>query len=242
MQRAPALVAFLLFVALCASLAYWLLQWLAPAPRAVAAPPESTRPLPPVAAAAALFGGRPTDAGGTALQLRGILQVGRSGNSVAIIAAEGRPPRTVAVDAEVLPGVTVKEIQARTVVLSERGAERELSLPSFAAQETGVIAAPAAAPEIPAAAASPPPQGAASSVGGGESGASASGAAAPSPSGPVQGVPPAGAAGMAGGRSLLPAPPESPSVRPAPSAAPSQPAQAPRPAQPQTPPRAIAPR
>lgn len=163
MQRAPAIVTLLLFAALCASLAYWLLQWMAPAPRAVAAPPESSRTLPPVAAAAALFGGRPNDAGGTAMQLRGILQVGRAGGSMAIISAEGRPPRAVAVDAEVMPGVKVKEIQERTVVLSERGAERQLSLPAFAAQEAGTatstgaqtVAPTGAAPDMPPAAMAP---------------------------------------------------------------------------------------
>ena len=135
MQRAPAILALLLFVALCASLAYWLLQWFAPAPRPVAAPPEAARSIAPVAAASALFGGRPQDSGGVQVQLRGILQAGKA--SVAIIAAEGKPARALRVDAEVVPGLTVKEIGARTVVLAGRGAERELSLPAFAAQEVG---------------------------------------------------------------------------------------------------------
>ncbi len=135
MQRAPAILALLLFAALCASLAYWLLQWFAPAPRAVAAPPEAARTIAPVAAASALFGGRPQDSGGVQVQLRGILQAGKA--SVAIISAEGKPPRALPVDAEVLPGLTIREVGARTVVLSGRGAERELTLPAFAAQEGG---------------------------------------------------------------------------------------------------------
>lgn len=224
MQRAPAIVTLLLFAALCASLAYWLLQWMAPAPRAVAAPPESSRSLPPVAAAAALFGGRPNDAGGKAMQLRGIVQVGRAGGSMAIISAEGRPPRAVAVDAEVMPGVTVKEIQERTVVLSERGTERQLSLPAFAAQEAGTGAPmgaqtgvqTGAAPDMPPAAmvpqapqpAAPPtaqaqPQGT-SSVGGGEMGSGAAGGSAPVvPIAPAQAprTSPSGTAALPDGRS-----------------------------------------
>jgi general secretion pathway protein C len=88
-----------------------------------------------VAAAAALFGGRPQEAGGAQLQLRGIVFAGPA--SVAIIAAEGKPARALAMNAEVLPGLTVKQIAARSVLLSERGSERELSLPPFAAQEGG---------------------------------------------------------------------------------------------------------
>ncbi len=216
MQRAPAMATLLFFAALCASLAYWLLQWLAPAPRAVAAPPESSRTLPPVAAAAALFGGRPSDAGGTAMQLHGILHVGRAGGSIAIITAEGRP-RAVAVNVEVMPGVTVKEIQERTVVLSERGAERQLSLPAFAAQETGTVTPTGAAPalDMPPAAmapqapqpAAPPtaqatPQGTSSSVGGGEMGSSAAGGAAPVAPGRAPHMAPSGTPPMSDSRSL----------------------------------------
>ncbi len=195
MQRAPALFALLLFTALCASLAYWLLQWFAPAPRAVAAPPEAARAMAPVAAASALFGGRPQDTGGTQVHLRGILQAGKA--SVAIIAAEGKPPRALPVDAEVLPGLTVKEISARTVVLVGRGAERELTLPAFAAQEGGtgtqsvgaaVEPAPPSPPPLPQPQIQPqiqpqlqqqpaPPAQSPSSAGAGELGSGASGAA-----------------------------------------------------------------
>ncbi len=178
MQRAPALLALLLFAALCASLAYWLLQWFAPAPRAVAAPPETARAMPPVAAASALFGGRAQDSGGAQVQLRGILQAGKA--SVAIIAAEGKPARALGVDAEVLPGLTIREIGARTVVLAGRGAERELTLPAFAAQEGGTTVQAVGAPAEPAPAPQPQPAAPAaaqpSSAGSSEGGSSAAGA------------------------------------------------------------------
>ncbi len=134
-QRLPAVVAFVLFVALCVSIAYWVLQWLAPAPRPVAAPVASERAMPPVSAAANLFGGAAKGGGMVNVQLRGIIHAGRSAGSAAILAVDGSPPKFYRVNAELMPGVTVKAIHARTVVLSDRGAERELPLPAFAAQE-----------------------------------------------------------------------------------------------------------
>lgn len=141
MKRLPALLSLLLFVALCASLAYWLLQWLAPAPRAVAAPPVAQTPMPPLSAAFNLFGGNP-QSGAMAIQLRGIIHSGRASDSVAIIAVEGKPARALQVQSEVVPGIQLKQIRARTVILSERGGDREVMLPEFSA--LAVAAQPAA--------------------------------------------------------------------------------------------------
>lgn len=156
MKRLPALLSLLLFLALCASLAYWLLQWLAPAPRPVAAPPVAQRPMPPLSAAFTLFGGN-SQSGATTVQLRGIIHSGRARDSVAIIAVEGKPPRALHVRSEVTPGVELKEIRARTVILSERGSDREVVLPEFStlavAAQTGVDAN---APPQPAAVQTPP--------------------------------------------------------------------------------------
>ena len=130
MKRLSAALSLLLFLALCASLTYWLLRWLAPASRPVAAPPVAQRPMPPLSAAYALFGGNP-HGGGTTVQLRGIIHADRAAESVAIIAVEGKPPRALQIRSEVTPGVQLKEIRARTVILSERGADREVILPDF---------------------------------------------------------------------------------------------------------------
>ena len=179
MQRAPTLIAFLLFLALCASIAYWLLQWMSPPPRPVAAPPQAVRALPPVAAAANLFGGRGQAAGMANVQLRGILRAGSPKGSIAIISVEGKPPRALRTDAEVTSGLTVKAINARSVVLSDRGTERELTLPAFAAQEGAMSSMPGRSPEPPQAQQAqpaqqpapppqlPPPQQAAGPSGGG---------------------------------------------------------------------------
>lgn len=80
------------------------------------------------------------------VQLRGVVHSGRASDSVAIIAVEGKPPRALRVNSEIAPGVKVKQILNKTVVVSEQGAERELSLPVFAAQESIAIAQPASSP------------------------------------------------------------------------------------------------
>ncbi len=146
MQRAPTVIAFLLFLVLCASIAYWLLQWMAPPPRAVAAPPQAARAEPAVAAAANLFGGRAA-AGMANVQLKGILRTGSPKGSIAIIAIEGKPARALPANAEISSGLTVREINTRSVVLSDRGAERELTLPAFAAQEGAMSSVPGRSPE-----------------------------------------------------------------------------------------------
>ncbi len=147
MQRAPVVLSFVLFLVLCASLTYWLVQWMTPPPRPVAAPPQASRVMPPVAAAANLFGGRASMAGMANVQLKGILRAGRAAGSMAIIAVDGKPARALRANAEVASGLTVKAIHARSVVLSDRGAERELMLPAFAAQEGAMASLPGRSPE-----------------------------------------------------------------------------------------------
>lgn len=160
LKRLPALTAVALFVALCASATYWALQWLAPTPRAVAAPVVSERAMPAVASAANLFGGATKGGAMVNVQLRGILHAGRESGSVAILTADGKPPMFFRLNAEVMPGVTVKAIHAKTVVLSDRGVERELALPAFATQEGAAGGAPQRpVPEQPAAPQPTQPQG-----------------------------------------------------------------------------------
>lgn len=250
-QRAPAIVSFLLFLLLCASIAYWLLLWLAPEPRPVAAPPQAERTLPPVTAAANLFGGQP-QAGMANVQLRGIIHAGRAEGSVAIIAAEDKPTRALRVGAEVLPGLTVKEINARTVVLSERGLEKELSLPPFSAQEGGGAglqveapqappeqapqqlpqqapqqATPAPPPQLPQPAASGPSSQGATASGGGTAGTGAAGAgnAANAASGMAPGTVPSTAPAQ---RPASPPQGRQPGQQPQPQLAPAQPVPQPR--------------
>ena len=149
MKRLPVVFSFLLFLALSATLAYWLVQWTAPVPRVVSAPPKGERTMPPISAADSLFGGRSAGSSIANVQLRGVVRSGSLSDSVAIVAVEGKRPRTFTVNSEIIPGVIVKEILNKTVVVSEKGVERELSLPAFAAQESNAIAPQAGMPPTP---------------------------------------------------------------------------------------------
>ena len=209
MKRLPALLSLLLFLALCASLAYWLLQWLAPPQRPVIAAPVATRSMPPLMAATNLFGGNGQGSALANVQLRGVIRSGLAADSVAIISAEGRPARALRVHAEVLPGIQVKEIHARTVILSDKGAERELALPSFVAQASGLSETVSA---------NAPAQGvmqgtAQGTVQGTPQQAPAGTPPSPNPPPAVQGVGgsgTAGAAGASGGESAAPASAQAP--------------------------------
>ena len=149
MKRLPLVFSFLLFLALSATLAYWIVQWTAPLPRAVSAPPKNERATPPISAAASLFGGRSPGSTIANVQLRGVVHSGSLSDSVAIIAVEGKPPRALMLNSEIVPGMIVKQILNKTVVVSEKGAERELSLPAFAAQESNSTVPQASIPTAP---------------------------------------------------------------------------------------------
>lgn len=142
MKRLPTIMSFLLFLALVATLTYWILQWTAPRPRAVSAPSKDERTPAPVGAAASLFGGRSQESSLTHVQLRGVVHSGSPADSVAIIAVEGKPTRALKVQGEIVPGMKIKQILDKTVVVSEQGVERELGLPAFAAQESQIPAPP----------------------------------------------------------------------------------------------------
>ena len=131
MKRLPIIFSFLLFLALCASMTYWWLQWMAPATRPLIAPVAAERALPAMAAAANLFGGNAEAVPTVEVQLSGIIMAKRGADSLAIIALPGKPARALRVNAEVIEGLVIKQINPRNVVLSERGVDREVRLPEF---------------------------------------------------------------------------------------------------------------
>lgn len=130
MKRMPRLVSFLLFVALCATAAYWILQFWRPPVRAMAAPAAPVVADIALDAAAGLFGGRPVAAvEATNFQLKGIVLADNRSESVAILATDGKPARAVRVNSEFQPGVTVREVHAQYVLLSEGGALKRVAMP-----------------------------------------------------------------------------------------------------------------
>jgi general secretion pathway protein C len=137
MKRLPLAGSVLAVVLLSASLAYWGLQLFKPPQRAIAAPP----PPPPVAlnldAAKGLFGGQISVAAASNYQLKGVVASQGSG-SAAILAVDNKPALALGIGKEVVPGVTVKEVHPRYVLLSEGGAIKRIDLPS----DAGATSAP----------------------------------------------------------------------------------------------------
>lgn len=129
MKRWPLIASFVLFIALCMSAAYWAIQLLKPPVRAVAAPPQTAQPAPKLDAAAGLFGGRSSFAVAGNFQLKGVVVAGNPAESIAILAANGKPAQSVRTNEEVMPGVTVKEVQHNYVLLSEGGVIKRVELP-----------------------------------------------------------------------------------------------------------------
>jgi general secretion pathway protein C len=133
MKRLPVIGTFVLFVALCVSAAYWGMQLFKPPVRPVTAPLQTSKAEVRLDAAAALFGGRAASvAVASNFQLKGVILAGNSGESVAILAAEGKPGQAIIVNREVAPGVIVKEVHARYVLLSEGGVTKRVELPDSA--------------------------------------------------------------------------------------------------------------
>lgn len=133
MTRGRLVLSFLLFVALCASIAYWVLQLYDPPLRPVAASTQQEFAAPRMEAAAAVFGGQASSAPTASnFQLRGVIVSGTPRDSVAIIAVEGKPPLAVRANTEVMPGVTVQEVHPYYVLLSDGGALKRVELPAAA--------------------------------------------------------------------------------------------------------------
>ena len=130
MKRLPVLVTFVLFIALCASGAYWFLQFWRPPVRAVAAPVASATNDVSLDAAATLFGGRPAAVGvASNFQLKGVVVAGNGRESVAILSADGKPAQAVGLNTEFQPGVVVKEVHPQYVLLSDSGVIKRVTLP-----------------------------------------------------------------------------------------------------------------
>jgi general secretion pathway protein C len=145
MRRLPLIVSFLLFIALCASAAYWAMQLFKPPLRPVAAPPRAAQAEIRPDAAASLFGNRSRNVvAASNYQLRGVIFSGSAGSSVAIISADGKPAQAIRVDMEVAPGVTIKEVHRDHVLLSEGGATKRVDLPENAKGLEALAVTPAA--------------------------------------------------------------------------------------------------
>ncbi len=129
MKRWPLVATFILFIAVCISVAYWAMQLFKPLLRPVAAPPKAVQSAPRLDAAAVLFGGRSAIAAISNFQLKGVVVASNAAESVAILATGGKPAQAVKTNSEVIPGVKVKEVHPRYVLLLEGGAVKRVELP-----------------------------------------------------------------------------------------------------------------
>lgn len=129
MKRVPLVASFFLFMALCASGTYWTLQFMKPPQRPMVAVAQPNQGDVSLEVAAGLFGGRAAKVAlASNFQLKGVVVAGNSGESIAILVADGKPPLASRVDSEVIPGVIVKEVHARYVLLSEGGIVKRVEL------------------------------------------------------------------------------------------------------------------
>ena len=133
-ERAPNVVSFLFFIGIWVSLAFWFQQWLSPPKQIVELLPMVEQKIPPLASAANLFGGSEQSSVLANVQLNGVIRSNSSKDSIVIIAADGGPSRALRLNAEIMPGIVVKAINSRSVIVAGKGAEREIALPAFASQ------------------------------------------------------------------------------------------------------------
>jgi general secretion pathway protein C len=126
MKRLPIVLTLVALIALAASLAYWILQLYQPPQRPISAAPVVAIPEPGMDAAATLFGGQAAAAVATNYQLTGVISAGAQ--SVAIISANGAPAKALVLGKEIAPGVTVSEVHARYVMLSDGGVMKRIDL------------------------------------------------------------------------------------------------------------------
>jgi general secretion pathway protein C len=126
MKRLPILFTLLAVIALSASIAYWVMELYKPAQRPLAAMPQDTMAEPASDLAATLFGGQVMAAVASNYQLTGVIASGANG--VAILTADGQPPKAIQVGKEFASGVVLKEVQPRYVMLSEGGVLKRIEL------------------------------------------------------------------------------------------------------------------
>ncbi len=129
MKRLPLIASFILFIALCVSVAYWSMQLFMPKARPVMEPAREIQAAPSLDAASSLFGNRVEAAAASNYQLNGVFVAINPVESVAILSANGKPPQAIITHAEVAPGVVLKEVNRRYVLLSEGGVIKRIELP-----------------------------------------------------------------------------------------------------------------
>jgi general secretion pathway protein C len=126
MKRISLILSFVLFIALCVTMSFWVLQFIKPEARKIAAPP-ATKPVADVESVAGLFGG--ALAVNANYQLKGIVLANPANQSGAIIAVDGKPTQAYRIDAEISPGVKLSEVHSTYILILDNGVSKRVELP-----------------------------------------------------------------------------------------------------------------
>ena len=145
MKRLPVLLSFCCFLLLCASVAFWAMRMFKGQPRGVSSSVASQSFEPAAGMWGGVFGeSQSSQAAPSNYQLKGVI-LSRAGlPSVALVVADGKPAKPVRVGEEVVPGVQVREISARSVQLAEGGILRRIEMPQSNVGAVAGLAAPVA--------------------------------------------------------------------------------------------------
>ncbi len=149
---------FVLFIVLCVSTSYWVLQFMQSQPRKVSAPPVP-KPVADVESTASLFGG--ALAVNANYQLKGIVLANPENQSGAIVAVDGKPAQAFRVNAELSPGIKLTEVHAGYIMILDNGVSKRVDL-SQDAKSSQQGAAPNYQGSLPQLRAAPMPSGVAS--------------------------------------------------------------------------------
>lgn len=126
MKRLPFLFTLLAVIALSASIVYWVMELYQPKQRPMAPVVAARLAEPSPDAAATLFGGQASSVVVSNYKLTGVIASGREG--VAILVADGQPPKALQVGKEIASGVLLKEVWPKYVMLSEGGILKRIEL------------------------------------------------------------------------------------------------------------------
>ncbi len=157
----PTAASLAMFALLCATIAYWVLQLLAPAvPIAPAGSLADRGDVPELASAARLFG-LPAGSGGAQasvapasnIQVLGVAASELRGS--AVLAVDGKPPRAFMVGDAVSADAKLVEVRPGAIVIERNGARIELPAPQRPSVTT-LWGGPARAGEPASATAAPP--------------------------------------------------------------------------------------
>ncbi|BCL85253.1 hypothetical protein MAFF211471_03360 [Ralstonia solanacearum] len=154
-QQSSRLLSLVLFAALCALLAHWVLTL--SSLRSLSVPREArvaqTEALE-TGAAVTLFGGGP-QSGPRDVQVAGVVADLVDGSGAAIVSIDGGPPQAIRAGKALSPSLKLVEIKARAVVIERNGVRQEIALPASAVAGVSPAARNAPQPLPPSGAAAP---------------------------------------------------------------------------------------